>query len=246
MTTVIMQPTYLPWLGYFDLMDTADVFVILDTVQFEKQAWQQRNRIKSGENQSKWLTVPVVQGLGQKINAVKINNSGPWRRKHWGTIEQYYKRAAYWKMYRDGLAEIYSRSWEQLVDLNISIIMYLKEQFGIKTELIRASQIPVSGENVRLLTNICHYLKADTYLSPVRAASYIEENNIFQSEGVTLLYHRYQHPIYTQLFGNFLPQMSSIDLLLNEGKNSLKIIRSGRLSYDLPLQQQGGKNNKNE
>lgn len=229
MIAVIMQPTYLSWIGYFDLMDTADVFVILDTVQFEKQSWQQRNRIKTAENQSKWLTVPVIQDLGQKINAVKINNSPPWRRKHWGTIEQYYKRASYWKLYCDGLAAIYSQSWEHLLELNLALINFLKDQFGIKTKLIRASKIPVSGTKVRLLVDICHHLKADVYISPVGAASYIELDNIFESEGISLIYQQYKHPVYTQLFSGFISHMSSIDILFNEGLKSLDIIRSGRI-----------------
>ncbi len=238
MTAVIMQPTYLPWIGYFDLMDTADVFVILDTVQFEKQAWQQRNRIKTAENQAKWLTVPVMQDLGQKVNEVKISETSPWSRKHWGTIEQYYKDSKYWSLYRDGLAAIYSRPWEYLVGLNLAMINFIKEQFGIKTKLLKASEIPVSGEKVGLLTNICHFLHADVYLSPVRAADYIEQDNTFAQEGIRLLYHRYEHPVYRQMFGGFILHMSAIDLLFNEGPQSLPIMRSGRLGYDVPLQDQ--------
>lgn len=229
MIVVIMQPTYLSWIGYYDLMDNADIFVILDIVQFEKQAWQQRNRVKIAEGQSKWLTVPVFQNLGQKIREVKINNNEPWRKKHWGTIEQCYRRATYWKHYCDGLAEIYSREWESLLELNVALINYLSEQFGIKTKIVRASQIPTSDEKVHLLTNICHHFNADTYLSPVRAADYIEKDNIFESEGITLRYHEYKHPVYTQLFGEFLSFMSAIDLLFNEGPKCLDIIRSGSL-----------------
>lgn len=238
MIAVIMQPTYLPWIGYFDLMDTADIFVILDTVQFEKQAWQQRNRIKTAENQSKWLTVPVIQDFGQKMNAVKIGNTVPWCRKHWGTIGQYYKRAAYWELYSAGLARVYAQSWDYLLALNLTTINFLKEQFEIKTKIIRASEIPASGEKVSVLTNICHYLNSDIYLSPVRAAEYIEQDNIFAQEGITLLYHRYEHPVYTQMYGGFISHMSAIDLLFNEGPKSLQIIRSGRLHYDVPLQKQ--------
>ncbi|MFA6217291.1 MAG: WbqC family protein [Candidatus Omnitrophota bacterium] len=238
MIAVIMQPTYLPWIGYFDLMDTADVFVLLDTVQFEKQAWQQRNRIKTAENQSKWLTVPVIQNLGQKMNEVKTGNSSPWCRKHWGTIEQYYKRAEYWKQYCDELKALYDQSWEYLLTLNVATINFLKKQLGVKTKLMRASEIPVSGEKVKLLTNICHYLEADIYLSPVRAADYIEQDNVFAQEGITLVYHRYEHPVYKQMFEGFISHMSAIDLLFNEGPKSLAIIRSGRLDYDVPLQKQ--------
>jgi len=239
MIATIMQPTYLPWIGYFDLMDNADVFVLFDTVQFEKQAWQQRNRVKTSENTAKWLSVPVKQDLGQRIRDVKIDASNPWRRKHWGSIEQYYKRAPYWKTYSDGLAEIYAQPWDSLYKLNFTLINFLKDQVGITTRLVQASDIPVSGEKVGLLVNICHNLKADLYLSPVRAADYIEKDNVFAVEGITLQYHQYTHPVYPQLFGEFLPYMSVIDLLFNQGSKSLEIIRSGRLKQDASSMPQG-------
>ena len=231
MIAVIMQPTYLPWIGYFDLMDSADIFVLLDTVQFEKQSWQQRNKIKTGEAESKWLTVPVVQGLEQKIRDTKIETANPWRRKHWGTIEQYYRRDPYWEQYREGLSALYSKSWEFLFDWNVAILTFLKEQFGLKTKFVRASEIPVSGDRVGLLVNICHYLNANAYLSPVGSAEYIEANNIFAAEGISLKYQEYLHPDYKQLYGEFMSHMSAIDLLFNEGPASLEIIRSGRGKY---------------
>lgn len=233
MIAAIMQPTYLPWVGYFDLMDTVDVFIFLDTVQFEKQAWQQRNRIKTGDGHWKWLTVPVSQNLGQRINFVTVDNSKPWARKHWGTIEQYYRRAPYWELYRDGLSAIYSRHWDDLVGLNLTLIKYLKDQLGIKTNLLRASELPVSSRKVRLLVDICHYLKADVYISPVRAADYIEENNVFESEGISLMYHQFEHPFYSQMHGEFISHMSVVDLLFNKGPKSLGIIRSGRVQYGI-------------
>lgn len=223
-----MQPTYLPWMGYFDLMDSADVFVLLDTVQFEKQSWQQRNRIKTGEGTSMWLTVPVVQGLQQKVREVRIEASNPWRRKHWGTIHQHYKRAPYWSRYSEGLSALYLQEWEYLFDWNVAVLTVLREQLGITTPMLCASHIPASGGRVELLANICHYLKADIYLSPVGSAAYIEENNIFSSEGISLIYQRFAHPVYRQIYGEFMTHMSVIDLLFNEGPASLEIIRSGR------------------
>lgn len=232
MIAVIMQPTYLPWIGYFDLMDSADTFVLLDTVQFVKQSWQQRNKIKTADAGSKWLTVPVVQGLQQKITDVRIDASNPWRRKHWGTISQFYKHAPYWKQYNEELSELYSREWNLLFDWNVAVITFLKDQFGIPTEIVRASQIPVTGDRVGLLVNLCRYVKADVYLSPVGSADYIEENNIFDSQGISLIYQEYTHPVYNQLYGDFMTHMSAIDLLFNEGPASLEIIRSGRGRYD--------------
>lgn len=232
MIAAIMQPTYLPWMGYFDLMDISDVFVLLDTVQFEKQAWQQRNRIKTRENTATWLSVPVRQDLGQRIRDVNIDISSPWQRKHWGSIEQYYKRAPYWKSYSEDLSEIYAKPWESLYKLNFALIHFLKDKLGISTRIIQASDIPVSGEKVGLLVNVCHHLGANAYLSPGRAADYIEKDNIFASEGITLRYHRYVHPVYQQLFGEFLPYMSVIDLLFNQGHQSLEVIRSGRQNHN--------------
>ncbi len=239
MIAVIMQPTYLPWIGYFDLMDTADVFILLDSVQFEKQSWQQRNRVKTVDAGSKWLTVPVVQGLQQKISEVRIEASNPWKRKHWGTISQYYKNAPFWKQYNEELSALYSREWDLLFDWNAAMITFLKEQFGIGTDFVRASEIPVTGDRIGLLANLCHYVKADVYLSPVGSSDYIAENNIFDSEGIFLIYQQYTHPVYNQLHGNFMSHLSAIDLLFNEGPASLDIIRSGRGKYDYPIKSQG-------
>lgn len=228
MIVVVMQPTYLPWLGYFDLMDNADVFVILDTVQFEKQCWQQRNKIKGSDGKGKWLSVPVVHALGQKILDVKIDTQDPWKRKHWGTIEQYYKRAPYWGKYSESLAAIYAQPWDSLCEFNLALIDLFRGHLEIETKMVRSSQLPVAGEKVGLLVSICHCLKADVYLSTVGSAVYIEENNIFSAEGISLQYHQYVHPAYKQMFGEFVPYMSALDLLFNEGPESLNIIRSGR------------------
>jgi len=231
MIAVIMQPTYLPWIGYFDLMDKAGVFVFLDNVQFEKQAWQQRNRIKSSDGQWKWLTVPVVQNISQHINEVRIDNTRNWSKKHWKTIEQYYLHAPCWKQYSPGLEEIYSQKRDFLVDLNLAIITYIKNQFKIETKLVKASDLPVTGSKVRRLVNICHHLNADVYLSSVRSADYIEQDNMFESEGISLRYHQFEHPLYSQLYGDFASNMSAIDLLFNEGPKSLDIIHSGSQPY---------------
>ena len=228
MTTVaIMQPTYLPWIGYFDIMRKANYFILLDNVQLESRGWQMRNRIKMSGKQWKWLTVPLIKQFGQSINSTIIDNTQNWRKKHWKTIENNYKRSEYWEKYYQALSEIYSREWKYLVDLNLELIYYLKNQFGIQTEILRASKLPVSGNKVRLLVNICHYFSADIYLSTPGSARYIEENNIFKSEGILLKYHQFEHPVYLQFYGEFISHLSAIDLLFNEGSKSLEILRSG-------------------
>ena len=224
---VIMQPTYLPWLGYLDLMDKADLFVVLDNVQFEKQSWQQRNRIKTAAGQWQWLSVPVVRRFPQNIDTVVIDNHQNWPQKHWRSIEQSYRRAPYWAEYQTSLSEIYSRPWENLIALNLELITYLKRQTGIQTQLILASAIPVSGSKVDRLLNICRYLEADIYLSPAGAADYIEEDNRFGAAGLELRYQQFEHPVYAQLYGEFISHLAAIDLLFNQGPNCLEIIRSG-------------------
>lgn len=227
MKMVIMQPTYLPWLGYFDLMDQCDVFVVLDSVQFSKQSWHQKNRIKSS-NGELLLTVPVVREFPVLIKDAKINNQQPWRDKHLKSIQQNYAKAEYFKKYFDPLSEIYSEQPEKLVDLTIPMILRVKDILGIKCKIARSSEMDISGSKVKLVVDICRQLGADEYLSPAGSKDYIDENNIFEKEKIKLAYHDYIHPEYRQLWGEFIPYLSAIDLIFNEGDNSLEIIRSGR------------------
>jgi len=228
MTSVILQPTYLPWIGYFDLIDRADYYVVLDSVQFEKQSWQQRNKIKVATGEWIWLTVPVVQIFPQLLNHTQICNTHNWQKKHWKTIQQVYAKSTFWNEYAADFYEIYSTDWNLLVDLNIKIIQCIIKTFGMNIKIIRSSSLDLPGKKVDYLINVCKYLNVDTYISPQGASTYIEKNNIFLDEGIKLVYHNYQHPVYNQRFKDFIPYMSSIDLLFNEGKNSMNIIRTGR------------------
>ena len=227
MKCVIMQPTYLPWMGYFDLIDQSDIFVFLDNVQFEKQSWQQRNKIKTPKR-AIWLTVPVLQSLGQKINEVKINNNSKWKEKHWKSIKYNYDKAPYFKRDFEFFEELYHTNWEYLVDMNIHVIEGVSKQLNIKKDFIKSSNMNIKGRKTELVVGICKELNADTYLSPLGSAVYIEENNLFEREGIKLEYQHFEHPNYKQLWGDFIPYMSVIDLLFNEGDKSLDIIRSGR------------------
>jgi len=229
MKVVIMQPAYLPWLGYFDLMDQSDTFVVLDNVQFEKRSWQQRNRIKTKKGEL-WLTIPVISKgrYNQKINEVEIDDSQSWAKKHLKTIERNYAHAKYYKNYINFFKNFYSEKITKLVDFTIPIILYIKDVLGINSQIVKASELNVNGSKVELLIDICHKIKADEYLSPIGSKEYIEENNLFKKEGIRLEYHHYIHPKYSQLWGDFIPYLSAIDLLLNEGGDSLSIIKSGR------------------
>lgn len=229
-TVVIMQPTYCPWLGYFDLMDQCDVFVLLDSVQFDRRSWQQRNRLKSPQGPC-WLTVPVFSKgkRDQAICAVAIDRSRAFPEAHVRTIQHLYAKAPYYATYREGLEAIMRKGHQLLADLNVDLVQWLRRTLGIRSELIRSSSLEVRGQKADLLLEICRALGAGRYLSPSGAQAYLTEHNPFVADGIELLYHGYVHPTYRQLHGPFIPHLSILDLLLNEGPQSLSIIRSGRL-----------------
>jgi hypothetical protein len=228
MIVVVMQPTYLPWLGYFDLIDQSDLFVFLDSVQFEKQSWQQRNRIKTSQGPL-WLTVPVYQNLSQNISDVCINNKERWKNKHWMSLKMNYIRSRFWTEYSAILKKVYTQDWNLLLDLNIHLIEVICQIIGIRYNFIRTSQIKeISGKKSDLLISTCKALNADVYLSPQGSRAYLQSDKKFKDHGISLKFHQYKHPIYPQLYGEFIPYLSLIDLVMNTGNDALDFIVSGR------------------
>jgi len=231
MKIAIAQPTYLPWMGYFDGMDQVDCFVILDSVQFEKHSWQQRNRIKTPIG-LQWLTVPVVSRgrLGQRIQDVEIP-AGDFARKHLRAIELNYRRAPYFDIYFPRLLELLRIEGERLplVDLNLRLIEWFCQLLGIQTRLVRSSDLEESGRRCELLVNLCRRLNADSYLSALGSAGYLlDELDRFSEAGIQVTFQHYEHPRYEQLFPPFCPYASVLDIVFNEGDRSMGIIRSGR------------------
>ncbi|MBI3800473.1 MAG: WbqC family protein [Deltaproteobacteria bacterium] len=226
MIATIHQPQYLPWLGYFDKMDQADVFVLLDTVQFKKNEWQNRNRIKTAQGWQ-WITVPTLHRFPSLIREVQINAEVSWAHKHRQALCTHYGRAPYFQPHRDFFEATYSQRWENLVDLNVHVIRYLTTALGIKTPLVLASTLPTSEEPTERLLTICRSLGATAYLSGRDGGKYMRTSR-FAEEGIDLLFQDFTHPVYAQLYGEFLPQLSAIDLLLNCGSASLSILRQGR------------------
>jgi hypothetical protein len=228
---VIMQPTCLPWLGYFDLIDQADVFVFLDNVQFEKQSWQQRNRIRTHKG-LEWVTIPVlIKGrFGQMIKDVEINQS-VFPDKHLKQIKQNYGRAEYFKVYFDEFAEVFEKAYKgmNLCDLNISIIRWLCSKLSISIHFVRSSELKASGRRSELLVNILKELGVDVYISPLGSSEYLDKEFVlFRENNISLFYQNYVHPEYNQVYKPFVSHASCIDLLFNEGERSVLIIRSGR------------------
>jgi hypothetical protein len=240
MKIAISQPAYLPWIGYLDLIDQVDTFVLLDNVQFEKQSWQQRNRIKTPTG-LQWLTVPVLfhGRFGQLINQVEIRDREFWR-NHLRAIELNYRRAPFFDDYFEDLrsrmtAQINFSSPALLVELDIVLVEWFVEVLGIQTRLLLSSQLNQPGRRTELLANICDALYTTQYLSPLGSADYLlPEMEVLRDKGIEVIFQHYEHPRYRQLFSPFHPYASILDLIFNEGGQSLEILRSGRRTPFLP------------
>jgi hypothetical protein len=224
----IMQPTYLPWVGYFDLIDQSDVFVLYDTVQFEKQSWQQRNRLKTAQG-VQWLTVPVHQSLGQRIDEVRTSEATAWRHKHWMALVTNYAKAPFWPQHSPLFEAAYQSPWEHLADLNIHLLTEMTRAFGLRSNFVRASSLPsFAGRKEEPLLALCEHFGADTYLSPAGARTYLIDDVPFRARGLSLRFQAYEHPIWPQQFGEFAPHVSAVDLLFHCGSAGGEIVRSGR------------------
>jgi hypothetical protein len=230
MIVSINQPAYLPWLGYFHRIAVSDLHICLDHVQFEKNSFTNRNKIRSAQGWC-WLTVPVKtkgQFKNLAIKTLPINNKSNWRKKHWQTIRQNYSKAPYFKAYAPFFEAVYQREWPYLFDLCHEINRYLLDILGIKTPLLFSSQMNPSGVKDELVLNLCQKANAQTYLSGILGQNYLRES-LFEQAGIKVRYQRYRHPEYAQFRGQgFEPYMSVIDLLFNCGPRSLELLLSGQ------------------
>jgi len=223
-TLAVLQPGYLPWLGFFDQLLRSDTFVVYDDVQFDKHGWRNRNRVKSPTGPV-WLTVPVLhKGLGwQKILDVQINNETAWARKHLSTIRQLYSRAPFLDRYYSDLEETLSRKWERLVDLDLELIRRMSSWLGIERRIERSSELGIDGDRSERLLNFCRHFGAKRYLSGAAARDYLK-TEIFEAEGIAVEWQDYKHPVYPQQHGEFTPYLSTLDLLFNCGDESARLI----------------------
>lgn len=234
MKVAIHQPQYLPWVGYFDKIDQVDCFVLLDDVQFKKNEWQNRNRIKTATGWQ-WLTVPVLQRSSQRICEVRINPTVPWARKHLQALTSNYGSAPFFDLHRPFFEEVYAREWTLLLDLNMATITYLAEALGIRAKLVLASSLPVPPEceATDRLVAICQAVGGDTYLSGVGGRGYLDHTR-FEEAGIQVLFQAFRTSPYPQRFGTFVPDLSIVDLLFNCNGDSLHILRQGRIADEDP------------
>lgn len=225
----IHQPEHMPWLGFFDKVSQAELFVLLDNVQYRHKYFQNRNRIRASNGET-WLNVPVLTKgrREQLISEVEIDNREVrWRDKCWVSISLNYQKAPFFERYRDSFKNLYQKEWYLLSDLNEYIIRYIVRELNLNVKLLKASELPVSGSGERLLLDICQELGAKTYISGISgiAGRGRELESEFSKEGIEVVYQEFYHPIYQQVYEPFIPCMSIIDLLFNYGDKSLDVLK---------------------
>lgn len=220
----ILQPGYIPWLGFFEQVYRSDVFVIYDDVQYDKNGWRNRNRIKCPQG-IQWLTVPVkLKGLDTPINEVLIV-PGNWQRKHLATIKHCYKKSPYFEEVFPIIENILSKEWHYLVDLDVEIITAVLDYLGLKRRrIIRSNTLGIKEENpTKRLVKICRHFNVDVFYEGESGKNYLVEDEFIKT-GIKLQFQDYHCAPYPQLFGAFVDKLSIIDLLFNCGKKSMQII----------------------
>ncbi len=227
-TIAIMQPTYLPWVGFFALMGQVDAFVFLDSVQFDRRSWQQRNRIRTKDGEQ-MLTVPVFKKgkRAQTIAEVEIDHDGAPLEKHARAIALAYAKAPCIAGPGRALLDILSRRHRLLVDLNLDIIDWARSVLGISTPCLRSSTLSATGCKADLLAAICVELGADHYLSPPGSRDYLDASTAMTDVNVSVEYFAYECQPYSQQHGDFVPYLSVADLILNHGPDAAAIMRAG-------------------
>jgi hypothetical protein len=227
MKCVILQPSYIPWRGYFDQIRKADLFIFYDDVQYDKRGWRNRNRIKTA-NGTQWLTIPVHSKGAQTqripIHQIRICWDNAWNSDHWRSLLSAYVKAPFFGDYAPLIEVFYRRQPEYLADFTIDFTIFLARQLGIKhTQFLRSSSLQVDGAKTERLINLLQQVGANHYISGPSARNYIE-TELFQAAGIQLEYMEYNYPEYPQLYPPFDPQVSILDLLFMTGPDARKYL----------------------
>lgn len=213
----IHQPNFFPWLGFFDKMVKSDVFILLDTVQYTKEGYQNRVQIK-GPTGPQWLTVPVMTKgrMGQVTSNVEINEFVRWRRIHIQTFNALYRRASYYSALIGELSGLYKEPARRLIEVSLSGIKWVKQKLNIETQLVLASELGRSGSGSALLLDLVKAVGGTVYLSGPSGRNYLDEA-LFSQTGIRIDYHSFTAFTYTQRFEDFVPRLSVLDYLFNVG-----------------------------
>ena len=232
MKAVILQSVYMPWLGYFNMINDADIFVFLDDAQWTKRDWRNRNRIRTPQSWC-WLTVPIKMEKAHydyKICEVKIDNSQNWQENHLGRLDSLYRKAPYYKEIYTPLKNILGKKHKYMADINYELISWISDYLNLKSIKFLFSQdmgIPPELHKTDRLVWILEKLgNIEYYISGLAAKSYLEIDK-FNEKKIKVEWHDYKHPFYNQNIWKsdiFIPYLSVVDLLFNHGKDSSKII----------------------
>lgn len=219
----IHQPHYLPWLRYFEKIARSDVFIVLDNIQYSKNGWQNRNRVKTASGVA-LLTAPVHAALGDTLDAVEIDNHTGWARKHLRTIEQAYGKAPYFAQYAPVLREVYAQRWERLNALNRRLLEAFVKALGVATPIVYASELQVPGTATERLVRLIQAVGGDAYYSGAYALDAYLDEAALREAGIQLVLQEWRAPTYPQLHGAFAPDLSIVDLLMHCGPRSLAVL----------------------
>lgn len=227
------QPAYMPWLGYLHKIALCDRFVILDNVQFEKNSFINRNQIKS-PNGPIWLTIPVLLTGHTRLTVqdIKIDNSTDWRNKHWKSILFNYKKAPFFGKYSDYFEQLYKKDWIKLVDIIDDQLKFFLNTLNIKTPVLYQSKLQIKSKKQELIVDLCRKTGSDIFVFGALGKDYAQKE-IFDKNHIKIYFQEYQHPIYSQLRGDFLPNLSALDLIFNVcAQNAMDIIAGGNINKD--------------
>lgn len=219
----IHQLHYLPWLRYFEKIARSDVFIVLDDIQFNKNGWQNRNKIRTPDGAAV-LTVPVLQRFGQRLDEVEIDPHSPWRRKHLRSIEQHYGAAPYFDAHIAFFREVYGRTWDRLNDLNRAMLEYFIGALGIETQIVYSSELRVPGMATERLVQLVQAAGCDGYYSGAYALDAYLDADVLADADIELVLQEWTAPRYAQRYRGFTADLSIIDLLLNCGPQSRGIL----------------------
>jgi len=220
----------MPWLGYLHRMAQADLFIVLDHVQFERGNYQNRTMIRMN-GEPRWLTVPVVQRsqkeciVEKEIDNALAGTPRWWSTAHFQTIRQAYREARFIGEYTPALRRIFDTRWPRLVDLNAAMLEFLRDAFGIRTQIVRSSELAARGAKSELILNLCRAVGADMLLVGLGGSRDYLDKAEFERQGVSLAYQQFAHPVYSQCgAAPFAKGLSSLDLLLNCGPHGRRLL----------------------
>lgn len=230
------QSAYMPWIGLFHKILLADIYIYLDNVQFEKNSYSNRNKIKTSRG-AHWLTVPIkLKGhLTKKIKDIEIDNSKDWRKDHWKAIFFSYRKAKYFAKYADFFADTYKKDWPYLSSLNEYILKWFLNELGIKTKFYKSSDIKVEGNKSDLILAFCEKFDANLYIFGSLGRNYADKR-IFAEKNIAIYFQDYTHPSYPQLHGAFESNLGACDLLFNCGSRSLQVLESSNVNKKFLIQ----------